>query len=135
MENLRKIVKDTIESGKEDDVSSVALGLLEVSGKTLSNGYVIRAQHRITLGIPDITVEILHNKIPLIVIECKSKNASMSVGESQIIAYMVDGNYPHGILMSPSKVKYYHMEEIPEIIRTFFLSEDISRIVELLRDL
>jgi hypothetical protein len=33
----------------------------------------------------------------------------MGMRENHIIAHMVDSDYPHGILVSPLKVKYCHM--------------------------
>ena len=136
MENLRKVIKISQESGIEEDVSAVSLGLLEIAGKTLTNGYIVRSQHRITLGIPDITVEVLYNQQPLLVIECKSSKGNMNIGENQIIAYMVDGIYPHGILINPSKAKYYNMlSEAPELIQTLILPGKLSELVRLVEEL
>jgi hypothetical protein len=49
-----------------------------------------------------------------------------------VIAYMVDGNYPHGMLVSSRKIKYYFMEDVPEVMRTFFLEKDVTEVIGLI---
>lgn len=53
MENLTEFL---------DDLTALSLRVLELSGKTLVNGYKITSQKHIIRGIADVTVEVLRGR-------------------------------------------------------------------------
>jgi hypothetical protein len=120
MDNLFKILDIAIESGKEDDVTAFSLGLLENGNKTLREGYIITTQKHIPLGTPDICVSKLDDNSPLLVIECKARGKTLSNGDTQIMEYMKNGKYKHGLLVYPDKSVVYLMENgKPDLVRLY----------------
>jgi hypothetical protein len=136
MDNLFKILDVAINSGKEDDVTAFSLGLLEYGGKTVKNGYIIATQKHIPSGTPDICVSILESGSSLLVIECKARGRMLSNGDTQIMGYMKNGKYKHGLLVYPDKSIVYLMEEEgPDLTRLYLNKQQLREIIEYISDL
>ncbi|KXN67838.1 hypothetical protein CONCODRAFT_10020 [Conidiobolus coronatus NRRL 28638] len=107
MESLKILLEQVEETYSENDVTSLCLCMLELAGKTFTNGYKITTQAVSLDLIPDISIRILFNNNPLIVIECKGGNghASNHYNKSlkQIKNYIEILQYPYGFLVFPNR--------------------------------
>jgi hypothetical protein len=136
MDNLFKILDIAIISGKEDDVTSFSLALLEYSGKTFKNEYIITSQKHILLGTPDICISKLKDSQPLLVIECKARQRSLINSDTQIMDYMKNGKYNNGLLIYPDQTVIYHMEDKkPHLFKVYRNKQYLRELVKYVNSL
>lgn len=139
MNNLRIILNIALSEEAEHNVTGLALGILSVSGKDIIHGYLVRSEHRIAYGRPDITVEVLKNRVPLLIIECKRNSiaSTLKKGGIQTQAYMVDGDFPYGVLLTPQLCFYYIKDKdgVPELACEYSNIEQLEDIIKLIKNL
>lgn len=121
----------------EGDITGIANAVLDMSGKTWVNGYIVKDelvmaayQHTtvpqtLLLKKSDIAVfrdqtsilEIYNNndneeEVPVVVIECKTEKNMATEGldkcEAQLAKYVVGGEFPNGILMTEQRTYFYN---------------------------
>lgn len=140
MENLKLILADVEETYSENDVTALCHGIIELSGKTLLNGYKIVTQANYLRYVPDIVIRILKNNKPHIVIECKGGNGNApkhyDKSMSQIKDYMINLEFPFGFLVFPNKTIFLIKNDNISIKTEWSNSADeMADIVSVFRDL
>ncbi|KXN65201.1 hypothetical protein CONCODRAFT_13299 [Conidiobolus coronatus NRRL 28638] len=140
MDKLKEILQDVKATFSENDVTTLCLCLLEISGKTFANGYRITTQANYGASVPDIIVRIFHDKRPLIVIECKggSVNASAHYSNSleQIKVYMRSLTFPYGFLVFPERIIFLINSQNPKIKTTWDNEEsELDDVIDTIRSL
>jgi hypothetical protein len=143
--------------GYETNTTAIANILLELSGKTFLNGYIIRDESilkAIQVNVisilqekrPDKTVHkeverpvrdsVIFNEKPIMVIECKHHNSIKDFNDddyNQLQQYMLGANFPIGILLS--EFKAVTLKLIPGRVsnfvedRVFLLPQDTSECI------
>lgn len=72
----------------------------------------------------------------MIVIECKARGRSFRRADAQIITYMTDGNYPHGLLVYPDNTRAYIMsDDEPNIIRLYSYKDELKELLLFVRSI
>jgi hypothetical protein len=97
----------------EGDISGFAFGLLAYAGLDLRNGYLISSENHlndIDKRRTDIMVEVMVGRQKILVIECKKDMSHPTRTKEQLIGYMQDGNFPHGVIMYPLSSTFYSLD-------------------------
>jgi hypothetical protein len=115
MDNLLRILNISLLEDNEADVTGLVFAILGEAGKDYRNGYLVRTEHRISRNIPaDVTIEILRNGENILVVECKRNISLFNKGEIQVEGHMINGEYPHGLLICGQVSRFYRYDIIGE---------------------
>jgi hypothetical protein len=109
MENLSRILSIALLEEQESDVTGLVFAVLGEAGKDYLNGYLVRAEHHLNMGIADITIEVIRGSEKILVVECKKNPQLFKRGEIQLKGYMFSG-YPNGLLICGQLSNFYTLE-------------------------
>lgn len=134
-DNLKTLIRQSIKSGVESDVSSACLGVLEVSGKTLANGYKIIPEYNYGGGRPDIVVRVIKDSRLIMLFECKGQGSNLKDAKNQIRKYLSDLNCEIGFLVYPDRFFIYKHNKNVILYDVLDMEDDIDDIITLVSNI
>lgn len=154
-ETFQRVLHRAITGISEAYVVTLADEILKISGKDREHGYFVDHQLEITYperviingqervkGFADIAITVMIENRPLIVVECKKDNhpSTRSWGINQLNGYMINGEFPFGVLLTNTVCTMYNIVRNGEIpimqeIHRFNNQTEILDIVNIIRDI
>ncbi|PVV01377.1 hypothetical protein BB560_004204 [Smittium megazygosporum] len=125
---------------KNYSIILLVYAILSESKKNHTHGYMIESKCRMMDGFDDFSADIIHNEEKFMIFQCKITTKDFVLGRTQLKTNMVNGGYPHGILICGEKTEIYTLDiskddSVPVFENEYDNTTQLHELIQFIRDL
>ncbi|PVV01374.1 hypothetical protein BB560_004201 [Smittium megazygosporum] len=138
--NTIHILDRALKDRRKSIISAFVLAILSKAQKDYKCGYLAEPKRCIVDGIADFTLEKLDNQDKILTFQCKITTKEFALGRTQLKANMINGGYPHGILICGEKTEIYKLDiskddSVPVFEHEYDNNSQLHELIQFIRDL